>query len=213
LYTIPGSQASISSWIAKHQVVYVSWQVFYKGYGWYMSNYNGLSGYIRQEQLRAMTLQEVSAYLSQQTLPSPMPRQTAAPYDPYARSNYGYVTSDSVDFRQTPGGTRIGVLNQYAFALVLGSHTSSSTLWYNINQGGTIGWVSGNFFKVMNITEYFFFLNSSDFVQGIINSGSSSTTTGLPANTACTPRRTFRRGIGLWVGYTKSDRKNRVMIE
>ncbi|MBE0601057.1 MAG: hypothetical protein IH607_04665, partial [Firmicutes bacterium] len=176
LRTVPGSQSSISAWIAEDQAVYVTGQVYNDGYSWHVSNYNGQYGYIRQDQLRPMSAQEVSNYLAQAS-PTPTPVATAAPYDPYATSSYGYVTADSVNFRSSPGGTRIGVLNQYAFGLVLGSQVSGTTTWYNINQGGKVGWISGNFFKVLNLTELSSFLNSSEYLEGIMNSGSTTTTT------------------------------------
>lgn len=182
LRTVPGSQASISAWIAEDQVVYVTGQVYYDSYGWHVSNYNGLSGYIRQDQLRAMTAQEISAYLAQSTL-TPTPVQTAAPYNPYALSSYGYVMIDSVNFRSSPNGTRIGVLNQYAFGLVLGSQISNGTIWYNINQSGSVGWVHGDYFKVLNLTELSSFLNSSEYLQGIMNTSSSTTTTSSTSTT------------------------------
>ena len=122
-----------------------------------------------------MTATEVNNYLAQGS-PTPTPMQTAAPYDPNAQSSYGYVTANSVNFRSAPGGTRIGVLNQYAFGLVLGSQISNGTTWYNVNQSGTVGWVSADFFKVLNLAELSTFLNSSEYLQGIKNSGSSTTT-------------------------------------
>ena len=73
LHNVPGSQSSISAWIAEGQVVYVNGQVYYEGFGWDVSNYNSLSGYIRQDRLRPMTAQEISLYLSQTAPPPPPP--------------------------------------------------------------------------------------------------------------------------------------------
>ena len=44
LRNVPGSQASISAWLAEDQAVYVSGQVYYEGYTWHVSNYNNCPG-------------------------------------------------------------------------------------------------------------------------------------------------------------------------
>ena len=88
-------------------------------------------------------------------------------------SSYVYVTSNIVNLRQTPDGTRIGVLNQYAFGLVLSSQYVNGTMWYNVNLGGIVGWISGNYFRVLNLAELSTFLNSSEYLQGIMNPSSS----------------------------------------
>ena len=173
LRTVPGTQAYITSWIGEDQVVYVNGQVYYDDYTWDISYYGDEIGYIRDDQIRAMTTREVSSYLAQAT-PTVTPAVTAEPYDPYATSSYGYVTANSVNFRQTPGGTRMGVLNEYAFGLVLGSQTVNGQLWYNINQSGTTGWISGDYFNVLNLSELESFLNSSEYYKGILNSNTSS---------------------------------------
>ena len=59
---------------------------------------------------------------------------------------------------------------------MLGSQNVGGTTWYNINQSGTVGWISGNFFKVMNLAELEEFLNSSEYLQGILNADSNTNT-------------------------------------
>ncbi len=176
LRKVPGNQASVATWLAEDQVLYVNEQVYYGNYTWDIAYYGNYIGYVRDDQIRAMTTQEVSSYLAS-TTPMAPPVVTAEPYDPYADSSYGYVTSNSVNFRQSPNGTRIGTLNQYAFGLVLGTQTVNGTTWYNINQSGTTGWVSGGYFTVLNLQELQSFLNSSEYLEGIVNSSSGSSTT------------------------------------
>ncbi|HPF86526.1 MAG TPA: hypothetical protein PK537_00565, partial [Candidatus Limiplasma sp.] len=176
LRNVPGTQASVSAWIAEDQVVYVTEQVYYDNYTWDVSYYGTQTGYIRDDQIRAMSTSEVADYLANAS-PTATPAQTVSPYDEDSASSYGYITTDSVNFRQTAGGTRIGVLNEYAFGLVLGSTYVNNTLWYNINQSGTTGWVSGDYFKVLSLSELTDFLNSSEYLQGIYNSSSTTTST------------------------------------
>ena len=45
----------------------------------------------------------------------------------------------------------------------------------------------GSYFKVLTITELSSFLNSSEYLEGIINSGSSSTTTNNNSSYLTTP--------------------------
>ena len=92
------------------------------------------------------------------------------------------MTSSTVNFRATPSssGSKIKTLRQYAFGLILGSKVVDGTTWYNLNQSGTIGWVNGDYFKVLNLTELSSFLNSSEYLKGLTN---NSTSTGTSTNT------------------------------
>ncbi|MEA5013809.1 MAG: MucBP domain-containing protein [Candidatus Limiplasma sp.] len=163
--------AEAKTWLPIDTVVYVSGQLYNKGIGWHISTHNGLMGYIRADQLRKMSDAEVQAYLNSQTQPTPTPAATPQPYDPYAKSSYAYATK-SVNFRQTPNGTKIKTLNQYAFMLVLGTKQVNGVTWYNVNQSGTVGWIHGDFIHVLNLTELSSFLNSNEYLQGLKNSSS-----------------------------------------
>jgi len=155
-------------------VVYVSRQEYADGVTWHVAYYEGYTGYVRNDQLRPLTAQEAEEYLT--ATPEPEITATPQPYDPYADSSYGYVSASSVNFRATPttSATRLKVLNQYAFALILGSRVVDGNTWYNINQSGTIGWVDGRYFTVLNLTELTSFLNSKEYLMGLSSTGSGS---------------------------------------
>ncbi len=137
------------------------------------------SGYIRDGQLRKMTEKEVEEYLKAN---DPVkPEEPTNPYDPNGPSSYGYVTKDSVNFRSEPGGTRIKMLNKYGMALIIGTREVNGVTWYNVNYSGQVGWIHGDYFHQMTLTEFTSFMGSEAYYQGITNntvtsSGSSSNT-------------------------------------
>ena len=159
-------------------VVYVQQQQTVNGVSWYVAYYNGNAGYIRADQmLRKMTDAEVAKYMAGQKTSAPTsPNQTAAPYDPYGKSSYGYVTSNSVNFRETPNGKKMKTLSKYAFAYIIGSKEVNGVTWYYVNQNGTMGWVHGDYFHQLNLTELTSFLNSAEYRQGLANNSSSTST-------------------------------------
>ena len=171
-------------------MVYVQQQTV-NGVSWYVAYYNGNAGYIRADQmLRKMTDAEVAKYMAGQKTSAPTsPNQTAAPYDPYGKSSYGYVTSNSVNFRETPNGKKMKTLSKYAFAYIIGSKEVNGVTWYYVNQNGTMGWVHGDYFHQLNLTELTSFLNSAEYRQGLANnSGSTSTNTdNTSGNTSVKP--------------------------
>ena len=171
-------------------VVYVTQQQTVNGVDWYVAYYNGNAGYIRADQmLRKMTDAEVNKYLAGQTSTSPTtPSSTAAPYDPYAKSSYGYVTSSSVNFRETPNGKKMKTLSKYAFAYIIGSKEVNGVTWFYVNQNGTMGWIHGDYFHQLNLTELTSFLNSAEYRQGLANnSGTSTNTDNTSGNTSVKP--------------------------
>ncbi|MEA4928098.1 MAG: hypothetical protein VB104_05410 [Candidatus Limiplasma sp.] len=179
LRTVNSNYADVTLWLAANTVVNVSGQVYNEGYGWHVSTYGQYVGYIRADQMRKLSDAEVEAYKKTLATPTPTPAATAQPYNPYADSSYGYVSSSTVNFRAEPSSSaaKLKTLKQYAFALILGSKTVNGTLWYNINQAGTTGWVDGRYFQVLNLSELSTFLNSSNYLTGLTNnstSGSSS---------------------------------------
>ncbi|MCE5342813.1 MAG: hypothetical protein LLF96_04385, partial [Eubacteriales bacterium] len=182
--SVANTYADILTWLPNDTVVYVAGQVYNEGYGWHITAYNDNVGYVRADQLRKLNNAETEEYLNTVTTVTPAASATPKPYDPYAASSYGYVTSSSVNFRSTPSAsaTRIKTLKQYAFALILGSRVVDGETWYNINQAGTVGWVDGRFFNVLNLTELSTFLNSSEYLTGLTNNSTSTTTSGSSGN-------------------------------
>ena len=178
--TVTSNSASISLWLAPNTVVYVTGQLYNEGYGWHITNYLQYAGYARADQLRKLSDSEVQAYLQSVATPTPTPAATVKPYDPYAASSYGRVTSSTVNFRATPSttGAKLKTLRQYAFGLVIGSQVVNGQTWYNINHNGTIGWVDGRYFGVLNLTELSSFLNSKEYLSGLVNNGIVGSTTG-----------------------------------
>jgi len=181
LRSVADASSAARAWLNANTVVYVQGQDYRNNMDWHIATYQGDTGYIRQDQLRKMTTGEVEQYLNQQqNQPVVTGTGTAAPYDPHAKSSYGYVTSSTVNFRQTPNGTKLKVLNRYAFALVLGTRNVNGVTWYNVNQNGTIGWIHGDYFHQLNLMELTSFLNSNEYKQGLANNSgiTSSTTSG-----------------------------------
>ncbi len=188
LRTYADAQSAAKYWLPVDTVVYVSSLEYRGNTGWYASYHAGEGGYIRQDQLRKLTDEEAQAYLNNGSIATPAPSTSPNPYDPYGQSSYGYVSSSSVNFRTTPGGTKIKTLNRYAFCLVLGTREVNGVTWYNVNQNGTVGWIHGDYFHHLNLTELTAFLQSPEYQQGVANnsgagsstsSGSTGTSTGV----------------------------------
>ena len=215
LRDITSTNANINLWLAKDTVVRVSGQLYNEGYGWHITTYGSSTGYVRADQLRKLSDAEVKAYEASLATPTPTPASTVKPYDPYADSSYGFVSASSVNFRATPStnGAKIKTLKQYAFALILGTKVVDGTTWYNLNQSGTIGWVSGAYFDVLNLTELSSFLNSSEYLKGLTNNSTSTTTTTSNSGTSTTSSGTATQGqvssvedwnLGVWQNPSSS---------
>ncbi|MEG2702214.1 MAG: hypothetical protein RSA65_06325, partial [Clostridia bacterium] len=110
-------------------VVYVTGQDYSTAPGWHITVYQKIPGYVRMDQLRKMTEDEVQKYLASGGDPT-KPTNSGNPYDPYAKSSYGYVTNSGVNFRSSPNGSKLKSLNKYAFALVLGTKQVNGITWY-----------------------------------------------------------------------------------
>ena len=173
----PNAYTATIAQLPLDSVVYVQQQQTVNGVSWYVAYYNGNAGYIRADQmLRRMTDAEVAKYMAGQKTTAPTsPSKTAAPYDPYGKSSYGYVTSNSVNFRETPNGKKMKTLSKYAFAYIIGSKEVNGVTWYYVNQNGTMGWIHGDYFHQLNLTELTSFLNSNEYRQGLANNSGSST--------------------------------------
>ena len=165
--------ASEAKYLKMNVVVTVSGQEYdANGYLWHKTRYDGVDGYVRDGQLRKLTSDEVDEYLS-----GGGDTSTGTPdkYDPNGASSYGYITTDSVNFRSEPGGTRIKTLNKYAMALITGTRVVNGVTWYNVNYSGQVGWVHGDYFHQMSLTEFTSFMGSTEYYQGITNNTIVST--------------------------------------
>ena len=189
----PNAYTATIAQLPLDSVVYVTQQQTVNGVDWYVAYYNGNAGYIRADQmLRKMTEAEINKYMAGQKTTAPTsPSKTAAPYDPYGKSSYGYVTSNSVNFRETPNGKKMKTLSKYAFAYIIGSKEVNGVTWYYVNQNGTMGWIHGDYFHQLNLTELTSFLNSNEYRQGLANNsgstGSSTNKDNTSGNTSVKP--------------------------
>ena len=182
----PNAYTATIAQLPLDSVVYVTQQQTVNGVDWYVAYYNGNAGYIRADQmLRKMTEAEINKYMAGQKTTAPTsPSKTAAPYDPYGKSSYGYVTSNSVNFRETPNGKKMKTLSKYAFAYIIGSKEVNGVTWFYVNQNGTMGWVHGDYFHQLNLTELTSFLNSNEYRQGLANNSSSTSSSTNKDNTS-----------------------------
>ena len=194
----PSSSSVIIDELPANKVVYVTGQTYVNEIAWHMTQYDGTSGYIRADMLRMMTRNEIAAYLEEgRATQEPETVITVAPYNPEEMSCYGYVSSDSVNFRTKPSksSTRIRALKKYALCLVYGTEQAEGTTWYKVSYDGTTGYISGDYFTQMTVREAEEFLNSSHYLEGINNNrttsatqapsaqqaGNTATTTGTPS--------------------------------
>ena len=182
----PNAYTATIAQLPLDSVVYVTQQQTVNGVDWYVAYYNGNAGYIRADQmLRKMTEAEINKYMAGQKTTAPTsPSKTAAPYDPYGKSSYGYVTSNSVNFRETPNGKKMKTLSKYAFAYIIGSKEVNGVTWFYVNQNGTMGWIHGDYFHQLNLTELTSFLNSAEYRQGLANNSSSTSSSTNKDNTS-----------------------------
>ena len=186
LRTYASEYGSISAFLSQGSVVFVTGQTMTEnGVVWHSVQYNGAWGYIRSDLLRMMTAEEQNAYLNNYfSSPTPTAANTNKPYDVNGLSSYGYVNTGSVNFRKEPSKDAriISELKRYAFCLVLGSENINGVTWYNVNYGGTAGYIHGDYFYQMSITEMEAFLSSDEYRQGLTNNspgGSSSDDVGF----------------------------------
>lgn len=155
-------------------IVYVTGQTPGDGQYWHSVNYENRWGYIRTDLVRMMTLAEEEAYIESQRA-TPTPATTNLPFDADGMSSYGYVDGSSVNWRETPStsGKRVGELKRYAFCLVLDSERVGGVTWYLVSYGDKSGYIHGDFFKQMTISELEDFLGSDEYLQGIANNSAS----------------------------------------
>ena len=107
---------------------------------------------------------------------APTAQVTVQPYDSNSLSSYGYVSASSVNFRKSPSTSaeRIRQLKRYALCLVLGTEKVGDTTWYKATYDGKTGYISGEYFKQLTLSELERFLDSEDYLTGIQNNSSAS---------------------------------------
>ncbi len=179
LRTMTSQYSSITAQLPWGTVVYVTGQTMADGAGWYSVQYSGVNGgwgYIRSDLVRMMTDEETANYLSEMyPTPTPTSVTTNIPFDEQGMSSYGYVDSGSVNFREGPSmdARRIRELKRYALGLVLGSEKVGGATWYKIRYGNDEGYIHGDYFHQLRISELNGFLNSEEYRQGVKNNSSS----------------------------------------
>ena len=151
-------------------MVYISGQTGGEDQYWHSVNYQGRWGYIRVDLVRMLTIAEEEAYL-ESLLASPTPATTNIPFDEDGLSSYGYVDGTSVNWRKGPSTSneKIGELRRYAFCLVLGTEDVNGVTWYRVKYADEIGYIHGDFFKQLTISELEDFLQSEEYLEGVVN--------------------------------------------
>ena len=172
LRNYPDTNGEIITLLPYTSVAYVYAQQ-YADAAWHLVQYNGMWGFIRQDQLRMMSPDEVRAYEESMidSTPSPSPAPTPEPITQTSLSSYGHVQSSSgkVNLRSRPSvtSTPLRLLDNYVFALVLGTEAgedpSDEKTWYYVSQDGMEGYIRSDYFHVLSLSELPAFLNSAEY--------------------------------------------------
>ena len=183
----PDTNGEIIALLPYMAVAQVRGQQYAGNAAWHLVQYNGMWGYIRQDQLRMMDQDEILTYQAMiaagTATPTAAPIPTPEPVTNESLSSYGHVQSNSgrVNLRSEPttkNNNAIRLLDNYAFALVLGSVTNDEGTWYHISQGGTEGYIRGDYFHVLTLGELSEFLQSSEY----LNANSNNTVSGADSS-------------------------------
>ena len=183
----PSPMSVIMDNLPPNKVVYVAGQNYVDDVAWHQVQYGENFGYIRADMLRMMSDDEVTAWFNDRnTTPEPIAEVTLQPYDPNSLSSYGYVKSDTVNFREKPdtGSQRIRQLKKFAFCLVLDTVQKSNRTWYRVSYDDKEGYISGQYFKQLTLRELENFLGSAEYLEGIrsnaANNNENTNATGYP---------------------------------
>ena len=182
----PSSTSVIIGELPANKVVYVSGQVYQDGVAWHIAQYDGTWGYIRGDMLRMMNEYEVLAYLEEMNhTAEPEPEITVAPYNPESMSCYGYVSAGSVNFRKQPSlqAERITTLRKYALCLIYNTENVDGAVWYKVGYNGEIGYVNGDYFTQMTVSEAENFFTSREYLEGLNNNATPAPQNGSPQTT------------------------------
>lgn len=174
---MPGEYSRIIDNLQGGTVVYVTGQTAGDGQYWHSVNYEGRWGYIRTDLVRMMTIAEEENYLQAQQA-TPTPATTNQPFNEAGLSSYGYVDCEdnsSVNWRENPSKSskKIGSFRRYALCTVLGTERRDGVTWYYVSYDNKTGYIHGDYFYHMSISETLDFLDSEEHLQGIVNNAAS----------------------------------------
>ncbi len=161
--------SNILETLSMGDVVYIAAQTWVDGVAWHSVQFENRWGYIRSDMVRLMTEWEENAYLSGSTEPTPTLAITNRPFDEDGLSSYGYVSGSSVNMRKSAStnSSVVRELKRYAFCLVLGTEKVDGQTWYRVRYNGESGYVRGDYFKHLTMSEAMAFTESEQYRQGI----------------------------------------------
>ncbi|NLE70237.1 MAG: SH3 domain-containing protein, partial [Clostridiales bacterium] len=151
LRAFPDTNAQIIALLPEGAVVGVRGQDYTGGASWEVVQYGDSLGYVRSDQLRMLSATEEKNYLDSLRTPTPAVQFTPEPVTLNSPSSYGHITADRVRLRSEPSTSsrELKLMSKNAFALVYSSVKQQDGTWYHISQDGTVGYVHGDFFKVL----------------------------------------------------------------
>ena len=180
---MPSDRSVILAELERNTTVFVVGQVYdtEDGWPWHIVLMDGQWGYMRSDLIRMMTEEELAAYEQGNPTAEPTPAATPQPYDASSLSSYGYVYSSNsgrVNLRRNPSTkeTTLAELRNYAFCLVLDTVDVNGTTWYYVDYDGTRGYVHGDYFVQMTLTELDSFLTDGRYEQGVTNNTAENAT-------------------------------------
>ena len=177
------TNAKILEMLPRDEIVQVYGQEYGDGDIWHISRHSENYGFIRQDQLRLLSLEEEANYLASLRVTLPPIATPQIPPASSSLSSYGYVTADKVRLRKDASrdAAYIKMMDHNQFALVLGSKTDKEgKLWYHINQAGTEGYVMSDYFTVLPMNQLTSFLQSEAYLEA--NTGSNINNAGNSSN-------------------------------
>jgi len=191
----PTSASSITDVLPANKIVYVTGQAYVDDIAWSAAEFDGMWGYVRADMLRMISAEEMNAFADLiRNTTTPEPETTVVPYvyNPDEMSCYGYVTTDSVNFREGPGANtrKIRQMKRYALFLVYGKEEVNGETWYHVSYDGQMGYLNGKYFKQMTVGEADEFFASTKYTEGIANNrttGSEGTGTQSSPQTTGSP--------------------------
>ncbi|MDI9520774.1 MAG: SH3 domain-containing protein [Bacillota bacterium] len=188
------TNAKIVSLIPEGAIVSVSGQEYVGGTVWHVVQHGTDLGYVREDQLRMLTPSESENYLNSLRTPIPQPVTTPIPITLDSPSSYGYVSKDRVRLRSEPStkSREIKLLSKNAFALVYGSSVQADGTWYHVSHNGTIGYIHGDYFKVLPMGDLSSYLQSQEFLNA---NNQSSSSTGIQASGQITPLENYNTSV------------------
>ncbi len=161
---MPGFTSEIMDLLPGQTAVYIAGRENSDGSVWYLIFYdNGKCGYVRSDMLHLINPQEEKAYIDQQNQSgsgSPSGQDPAAaaipsPSDPEAASCYGIITAQNVSFRNEPSmnSSERMQLQKDTLLTILETTEAEEFTWLQTLYGGQIGYVRGDYVRIMSIGE------------------------------------------------------------